>query len=137
MSEPIIEGGCLCGAIRYRITGPVDDVVHCHCSMCRRSSGGAVMTWLVVPTASFAVTRGELAVFKSSEHSERRFCPGCGAQITFWTARWPEETDVTVGTLDSSGDRPATHHIFAGDRIPWLKGDDHLPAYKEVMTDGE
>ena len=137
MNERITEGGCLCGAIRYRITGPVDDVVHCHCSMCRRSSGGAVMTWASVPADSFMLTRGELAVYKSSDNSERRFCPSCGAQIVFQTSRWPGEIDVTVGTLDSPGDRAATHHICAGDRIPWLTIDDHLPAHRTFMGDEE
>ncbi len=47
------QGGCLCGGLRYEFTAPLQDIAHCHCSTCRRSSGGIVTTWVTVPLTSF------------------------------------------------------------------------------------
>ncbi|MFQ5775190.1 MAG: GFA family protein [Kiloniellaceae bacterium] len=123
------EGGCLCGAVRYRIDGPIDSVVHCHCSMCRRASGAPVVTWLTVAADRFALTKGEPVRFKSSDHGERGFCPTCGAQITFVTRHRPQEVDVTVGSLDHPEAHPAERHIWTSSRLPWLRLDEELPAY--------
>ncbi len=122
------EGGCLCGEIRYRIAGPIDSVAHCHCSMCRRSAGALVVTWFSVPRARFAVTRGKLARWKSSRNAERTFCPSCGAQIGFRSLRYPDDIDVTLGTLDRPEQHPADRHVWISDKLPWLRLDEHLPA---------
>lgn len=129
--QEIHEGGCLCGALRYRVTGPIPPGVHCHCSICRRSSGGTVMTWTEVPLARFEVTRGELAVYQSSEQAERRFCPKCGTQIVFAERRRPNELDIAVATLDRPEDHPPQHHIWVSSALPWLCLDEHLPAHEE------
>ena len=84
MSEtdaPVYEGGCLCGAVRYRIDGPVEAGAHCHCVMCRRAAGAPVVTWITAPVDRFNLTRGELKTYRSSEHGERRFCAACGTQV--------------------------------------------------------
>ena len=128
---PIHEGGCLCGAIRYRITGPIGWVAHCHCSMCRRASGAVALTWVTVAAARFAVTRGTPATYRSSENAERRFCPACGSQLTFWSDAHTDEMDVSLGTLDHPEDLPADWHTWAKSRLSWLRLDDHLAAYPE------
>ncbi len=127
----VIEGGCLCGALRYRITGPVGEAVHCHCAMCRRSSGAPVVTWISVPVERFTFSRGEPSVYRSSSHAKRRFCGGCGAQITFWSKHDPESIDVTLGTLDQPEHHPAIRHIWTGSRLPWIHLDEQLPDYAE------
>lgn len=131
-----IEGGCLCGAIRYRIAGPVSLAVHCHCSMCRRASGAPVMTFVVAGKEDFRVIKGEPAVYRSSEHGERDFCPRCGAQLTFRTTRRPDDVDVTVGSLDRPERHPADHHIWTDNRLPWLHLDEQLPSYTHEMPAG-
>ncbi len=129
------EGGCLCGAIRYRITGPIESVVHCHCGMCRRASGAPVVTWLTVAAKRFQVTQGAPARRKSSENAERTFCPDCGAQITFNSTRYPDEVDVTLGTLDRPERHPAKRHIWISSRLPWLHLDESLPGHETAMPD--
>ncbi len=130
-TETIEEGGCLCGRIRYRIAGAVDAAVHCHCRMCRRSSGGTVVTWVTAAAERFTITRGAPAVYRSSTGAERRFCPDCGAQLTFWSERCPDGVDVTLGTLDHPERHPADHHIWTSSRVPWLHLDEHLPGHAE------
>ena len=135
--EQVHDGGCLCGNVRYRITGPFDSVAHCHCTMCRRASGAAVTTWVTVPVARFAVTAGEPTTFRSSDHGLRQFCPNCGAQIAFKTTQRPGEVDVTVGTLDHPERHAAEFHIFAADKISWLHVDEDLLAYPGFSSEGE
>ena len=71
MTENAIEGGCLCGAIRYRSElAPIASVL-CHCSSCRRASGAPSLAWLILPAEGFSFTQGEPKTFRSSPHVAR------------------------------------------------------------------
>ena len=59
-------GGCLCGAVRYRVTAEPLHATHCHCSMCRRASGAAFLTFATFPASALTWTEGEPAVYRSS-----------------------------------------------------------------------
>lgn len=52
--QQLHHGGCHCGALRYAFSGPLQDIAHCHCSVCRRVSGGLVTTWITVPREAFS-----------------------------------------------------------------------------------
>lgn len=130
------EGGCLCGAIRTRITGPIESVVHCHCRLCQRANGAAVVTWVTVPEKRFTLTKGTLARYPSSDHGERGFCGACGTQITFSTSRDPGSIDITLGSLDHPERHPADRHIWTESRLPWLHLDAHLPAWPKFTGSG-
>ena len=60
------EGGCLCGAVRYRIQGAPNWVAHCHCNSCRRACGSVVMTWAGYPAENYRITRGSPRRHESS-----------------------------------------------------------------------
>lgn len=123
-----VEGGCLCGAVRYRVPCPFEGVVaHCHCSTCRRSAGALVLTWFTVRKAAFELTRGACQIYPSSDHGQRGFCPTCGTQITLYSSKLPDEIDVTLGSLDTPGRFPPALHIWTDTRLPWLHLDEHLP----------
>lgn len=124
----VLKGGCLCGTVRYRIDGPIQgETAHCHCTMCRRASGGLVVTWFTVKDADYRVTEGTPKTYRSSPGAERTFCPECGAQLTFRTDDAPGMVDVTLATLDDPENHPATLHIWTASRLPWLHLDEHLP----------
>ena len=72
------SGGCHCGALRYRVQATLDDVAHCHCSICRRCSGGTITTWATVPLDGFTWTQGKPRSYHSSATCTRYFCPNCG-----------------------------------------------------------
>ena len=130
------EGGCLCGRVRYRISARLTNVAHCHCSMCRRASGAPFVTWVVIPADSFEITKGTPAMYPSSEDSERRFCPACGTQLTFWTSRAADGIDVTVGSLDDPEACRANRHVWTSGRLRTLHVDDGLPAFPEGTPKG-
>lgn len=123
------EGGCLCGRLRYRISGTIDSIGHCHCTMCRRAHGAVAVTWITLKAEQFTFTSGKPKVYHSSEEAKRAFCADCGSQITFWSQREPCEIDVSLGTLDHPEAHPATRHNFAGNRLPWLHIDEQLPKH--------
>lgn len=123
------EGGCLCGAVRYSIDGPIRLVAHCHCNSCRRSAGAAFVTWCTVERDRIAWTGGSRGKYASSPGVIREFCKTCGTELTYSNEQAPETMDFTLGSLDCADNHPADRHIWTTDRLGWLKLDDHLPAY--------
>ena len=95
---PKITGGCQCGAIRYELNGPPKRASICHCRMCQRATGSYIAPLANIELASFTVTKGELAIYRSSPVAERGFCAKCGSPLTF---RYTELDDisVTIGSL--------------------------------------
>mgnify|MGYP006152177287 CR=1 FL=1 len=125
------QGGCLCGGLRYEFTAPLQDIAHCHCSTCRRSSGGIVTTWITVPASSFQWLAGTPAQYDSSASCVRYFCANCGAQLALVTRLSPQSIDLTIATLDHPEHAPAERHIWTDSRLPWLHLDEHLPGEAE------
>ena len=126
-----LEGGCLCGGVRYRISAAPRDVDYCHCRMCQRSTGAPVVPWLTVPSAALAWIEGEPAVYRSSQKAERLFCPTCGTQLVFREPAAPDKLDVTLASLDDPAAVRPTHHIWTASRIAWFETADDLPRYPE------
>lgn len=126
MAEPI-EGGCLCGAVRYRADGPPRWIAHCHCRSCRRQTGSTFATYLSVDRARFAFTVGEPVRFPSSEGVVRASCGRCGTPLTYESVRWADETHILLGTLDRPELFPPQAHAYVDEKLPWLRIDDGLP----------
>lgn len=124
-----LEGGCLCGAVHYRLATAARDVGYCHCTTCRRSGGGPAMVWATVPRADLAFLRGVPAAYRSSSFAERRFCAACGSQLTFVSDREPEDLDLNVATLDDPAALPPSRHVWHRDRVPWFETADDLPRH--------
>ena len=126
MSE-LHTGGCHCGRLRYQFSGPLRDIAHCHCSICRRTSGGLVTTWITLPASAFTWLEGVRARYDSSASCARYFCSNCGAHLALVTHLSPDSIDVTIATLDHPELAPADRHIWTDSRLPWLHLDQHLP----------
>ena len=92
-------GGCLCGAVRFELRGPLRDVVLCHCAMCRETHGH-VAAYTAVSRAGLALTeqRG-LRWFRSSPIAQRGFCAECGASL-FWDGAGRDTISIAAGVLD-------------------------------------
>ena len=130
------EGGCLCGAVRYRVDGPITSVGHCHCSSCRRSAGAAFVTWFTVERERFAWTAGTPRQYASSTGVTREFCGTCGTELAYSNEKAARTIDITIGSLDCADGHPADRHIWTADKLQWLHLDEHLPAYAGWSTDG-
>jgi hypothetical protein len=130
-----LEGGCLCGAIRYRIEGPRIDAGYCHCRLCQRSAGAPVLAWLTVPVEAFSYTQGQPEVYRSSAHSQREFCNRCGTQLAFRRQRDARTMDITLGSLDDPMAVAPEYHIWRMSRIDWFETRDELPRYEDAGPD--
>jgi hypothetical protein len=122
-----LDGGCLCGAVRFRVSAAPGEVSHCHCTLCRRASGAPVVTWATVPSAAFSLVQGTPREFRATPSARRTFCSGCGTPLTFQADATPELIDVTVVSLDRPEAVPPTEHVWSTRRLPWLALDDDLP----------
>ena len=115
----MIEGGCFCGAVRYRMSGSPQSSAICHCESCRRASGAPSVAWVTVEREHFELLRGTPAVHASSPGVVRGFCGRCGSALTYENAKSPSTIDITTITLDDPSRFPPTLEVWLDDRVPW------------------
>lgn len=125
-----MRGSCLCGAVRYEITGSFLFLGHCHCSRCRKSHGAAFATWGILEPGQFRWVHGEEAVrrYESSPGRERCFCGTCGSPLA--SMHGGATGEVVIGTLDDDPGARPREHIFVGSRAPWHEITDTLPRHE-------
>jgi hypothetical protein len=129
-----LEGGCLCGAVRYRIGAEPRSADYCHCWMCRRAAGAPVVARLTVANDAFAWTKGEPALHRSSPNAERFFRPACGTQLALRDE--PDYLDVTLARLDDPEAVRPSYYIWTASRIGWFDTGDDLPRYTKNRRPG-
>jgi hypothetical protein len=96
------EGGCYCGAVRYRATGEPTMRAQCHCRECQYITGGGPNFLIMMPTEGFEYTKGTQQDFARSDIERpvtRQFCPACGTHLATWLPGFPAVV-VKVGTMD-------------------------------------
>ncbi|CAN5167957.1 GFA family protein [soil metagenome] len=118
-----MQGGCLCGRIRYRITAAPLATMVCHCDHCRKQSGSAFSVNLVVADDAFEVV-GQESVFEDVGESglpvHRHFCSGCGSPIRSLLDAMPGVSAVKAGTLDDGSSLQPQLQIYGSRRQAWL-----------------
>ena len=129
--EPDLEGGCLCGAVRYRVSERPLLVEYCHCSMCRRAAGAPVVVWADFPRSSVTWTKGSPSHYTSSANVRRGFCATCGSALTFDNQHNIQKISLTVGTLDHPEKLAPRQHIYSEEHMPWLNLEDSLPRFSK------
>lgn len=126
----MLEGSCLCGAVRYRIDGALGAIVCCHCSMCRKAQGSAFAANAPVPASAFRIVQGEeaLRAFRSSPGKERVFCGTCGSPI-YSRRDGAADVRVRIGTLDTPITARPSAHIHVASKADWWEIADDLPRH--------
>jgi len=134
-TEPL-HGGCLCGAVRYRIDGGLamfGPVVLCHCGQCRKAQGGAFAANAPLVAASFALVQGAdvLVDHASSPLKRRAYCGRCGSPIHSRRLDKPDRLRLRLGSLDDAPAalRPTAHIHVASKAAWWDLPDDGLPRH--------
>jgi hypothetical protein len=131
----ISEGGCLCGAVRYRLSGNAMGSMVCHCQTCRRLAGAPVVAWVTFPKEAFQLTRGSPSEFHSTAPVRRTFCGTCGTPLTYAHENSPTSIDITTCTLDNPASFPPTHHSWLSHDIGWVRFGDGLPTFQQSRHD--
>lgn len=135
-AEPRATGGCLCGAVRYEITGPLRQVVACHCEQCRRTSGHFVAATASRREHVRLVEDKGLRWYRSSGEARRGFCGICGSSL-FWQPDHGRHLSISAGTLDRPTGLAMAAHLFAGAADDYYRITDGLPQHEGGEHDVE
>lgn len=133
-----MEGGCNCGAIRYRIDGEPVAVAACHCTRCRRQSGSSHSVNLIVSIDAMAL-QGTLTTFEDRDTTSgspvyREFCGTCGSPIRSRLGANPAIAAVKAGTLDAPDAYAPTVHVFTRSKLDWVAIPDDLPRFESNIA---
>lgn len=120
METTIHHGGCLCGAIRYQVSGPALGTVACTCTQCQRQTGSPLPTFVRYPLDRFRLTGGAPAAYRASDFATREFCAACGSPL-FWRRDGGSHVSILLGSFDEPAAMPApAGQLFADHAVPWL-----------------
>ncbi len=127
-SKVATEGGCLCGAVRFRLSLPSKWCAHCHCRMCQREHGAGYVTWVGFESDHFTLLSGEAQLnwYPSSPEAKRGFCGNCGSSMLFESSRWAGEMHVALACLGEPIDREPQAHVFYDTHVEWMPVDETL-----------
>jgi hypothetical protein len=130
------SGGCLCGAIRFRLTGdPIDGNI-CYCTQCRRQTGSPMVAFVTYPADRFELLSGTPASFRASTFATRQFCSGCGTPLS-WRRDGREDMDVFLGSLDHPEMMPKPpKQLWTQHRLPWVPAMPEIRAFLRSPSEG-
>ncbi len=114
------EGGCQCGQVRYRITGPIFNRQLCHCRMCQKAFGSYFAPLAGVASADISWLGERPAIYRSSAAAERGFCRYCGTPLTFQYISEPHEISIALGSLDDPAAFAPEFQYGIESRMPWF-----------------
>lgn len=120
------EGGCLCGAVRYRVVGNPVRASVCHCTFCKRRTGSALGMVALFDEKNVAITGEALTTYEHrSDESHRwirmQFCPRCGTTVTLQLERFPGGCGIAAGTFDDPGWVKFERVVWTRSALPWMK----------------
>jgi hypothetical protein len=138
-----VRGSCLCGGVKFEITGPLMRVLNCHCSLCRKAQGAAFRSRARVKANDFRWLHGEELVkfYESSPGYYRGFCSVCGSPIlnkagpdyklgSAASPTSPPEFGIALGCLDGDPGVHPESHCFVASKAPWFEITDDLPQHE-------
>ncbi|GIU53783.1 GFA family protein [Shewanella sp. KT0246] len=127
----LLEGGCLCGAVRYQLTAEPFDADYCHCKQCQKSSGAVFQAWMDFKIEQVIWVKGEVTEYKSSDYVRRGFCKQCGCNLSFRDTRYPDYFTLTIGSLDNPSLIKPNYHIYTANQVSWLTITDDCNRYEQ------
>lgn len=135
MSEKQVTGSCLCGEVAYAISGNLGIFQYCNCSRCRKFTGSAFASNLLVSPGDFRWLQGEkhLGRYELSEarHFATSFCRLCGSSMP-WLAKSGKTIVVPAGTLDQDPRIRPSQAVYCASRAGWYVEPSALPEYDEL-----
>jgi hypothetical protein len=135
MDNTKVVGSCLCGEVSYQFVGAAKVFQYCHCSRCRKFTGSAHASNIIVDPSQFSWLSGEESVGRfelpDAKHFATSFCKKCGSSLP-WLTQSGVAVVVPAGTLDDDPVERPIHNIFMGDRAPWYREVGELKQYAEL-----
>ncbi len=129
-----IEGGCLCGAVRYSVAEQSGGG-HCYCTDCRKSSGSSHCSHMMVPGEAFSL-QGELRYYDKATDAgntvSRGFCGVCGSAVVSTNTGMPGLFFVRASSLDDPNDFTPRMVVYTSRAPTWASIDGALPTFAEM-----
>jgi len=127
------EGGCLCGAIRYRVNGRILGSAACHCRDCQHVCGGGPAYVIVVSQASLEIIKGTPVTFTNTAASgaqrTRQFCGACGSPLFAEDANYPGVVSIKVGSLDDPSIFKPDAQFWTSSAPLWHRLEPDIPSF--------
>ena len=121
-----LTGTCLCKGVSFEIRGTPDDVIACHCSQCRKSSGH-FQVGIEIGTDQLVMSSDDgLSWYRASDIATRGFCSTCGSSL-FWKPDHGRYISVMAGALDHATGLRLQKHIFVADKGDYYEIEDGVP----------
>ena len=119
------EGGCVCGAVRYRVKNPPLRTSICHCRFCQQRTGSALGVGVYFKKDDFELLQGQLKSYEyRSDESGRwlrmEFCPGCGTTVTWTLELFPDGRGVAGGSFDDPSWLKIERHTWTRSKQRWV-----------------
>ena len=129
--EKTYHGSCLCQRVRYRATGPLAEMSHCHCVDCRKAHGAAFATFIEASRTGFSFVQGANNLQRHTAESGaiRSFCRTCGSILIWERNETSKIIGVAAGTLDTPLEQKPETHFFVRSKVPWFEIRDGLPQH--------
>lgn len=125
------HGSCLCKAVKLTISCSITDIIHCHCSLCRKSSGTAYATNGFIETNALTVIKGKeyIQFYEVKPGKKRHFCKQCASPLFSSNDENPSKLRLRLGILDSDiSERPQSHN-FVTSKANWDEINADIPHY--------
>jgi hypothetical protein len=135
----MIQGGCLCGGVRYEYDGELQEVSLCHCSQCRKAQGSAFVAVCPVEASKFRLLAGAelLKEFRAVPGKARVFCSNCGSPLYSARDDLPGVKRLRLGTVETPFHCDKAYHIFTDSKASWFDITDALPQYPQGKPAGD
>lgn len=127
----IREGGCLCGAVRFKAEGEPLNVRICHCRNCQKAMGSPYFARALFEQRALTI-EGETAHYATSPALDRVFCKVCGTRL-FTRRTNGTASGVALATFDDRNAFAPTEHIWVSEKIEWVQIDDGLTQYQGTV----
>jgi hypothetical protein len=133
------EGGCLCGAVRYRASGTPARVFACHCSFCKRAFGTAfsLLAFFKADRVAFNDAARSVYDYRSPSHGRTlhlQSCPVCSTRVGLTAERLPGIHAVCVGTLDEPNRIRVGAHLWLGSALDWMTFPPDVACYERTVV---
>ncbi|MDH3694966.1 MAG: GFA family protein [Gammaproteobacteria bacterium] len=131
---PELKGECLCGKIKFDISGPIGTIVNCHCSMCRKWHGAAFRTRTLVRASDFRWLSGGglLSRYDSSPKVTKTFCKSCGSNLVSYYKDALDVIGIPLGGIEGDVGKHPELHIFAVDKAAWHEPSEDIPQHEQL-----
>ena len=119
--ERTMQGSCLCGGVRFEVTEPFSTVRECHCTSCKKlSGGGATVNGRTRPEAIEILAGEELVrTYQPDEGTAKTFCSQCGSNLFGGGYPDSEQCSVRITTLDPAFEGKVDAHVYVRSLAPW------------------